>query len=116
MMSLLYIYSVLFFRWDTQAAKIKSGEIKFRDFEKILGNRYRNDYDAMETEMHTLGLSDKDIGKRIDQLRKYRQLETCVKGAKTILKFARDYDLQGDFSQIETIATVSKHFQHQPFV
>ncbi|XP_053396335.1 E3 ubiquitin-protein ligase rnf213-alpha-like isoform X2 [Mercenaria mercenaria] len=91
-------------RWDKKANQIKTGEIKFRDFEKVLGNRYKDDYERMAVEMKSLKLSDKDIRKRIDQLQKYRQLEACTKGAKTILEFARDYSLEGDFEQIRIIA------------
>jgi hypothetical protein len=61
----------------------------------------------MAIEMKTLKLTDKEVKKRIDQLQKYRQLEACTKGAKTILKFAKDYNLKGDFEQIRIIATVS---------
>ena len=57
--------------------------------------------------MKTLKLSDKEVKKRIDQLQKYRQLEACTKGAKTILTFARDYNITGDFEQIQIIASVS---------
>ncbi|XP_053396010.1 E3 ubiquitin-protein ligase rnf213-alpha-like [Mercenaria mercenaria] len=91
-------------RWDKIANKMQTGEIKFRDFEKVLGNRYREDFDRMIIEMKILGLPDNCIQKRVDQLQKYRQLETCVKGARTVLKFSKDYDLKGDFQQIRIIA------------
>lgn len=60
--------------------------------------------------MMTLQLHEKKITMRVGQLKKYRQLETCVKGAKTILKFAQEYNLKGDFEQIRIIATVSDLF------
>ncbi|XP_060561077.1 E3 ubiquitin-protein ligase RNF213-like, partial [Ruditapes philippinarum] len=90
--------------WDTVSNKLQSGEIKFRDIEKILGNRYQKDYDNMIVELKTFGLNVKCIHKRVDQLKKYRHLGDCVKGAKTILKFANDYNLKGDFKEIRIIA------------
>jgi hypothetical protein len=96
-----------FDRWDTVSNKLQSGEIKFRDIEKILGNRYQKDYDNMIVELKTFGLNVKCIHKRVDQLKKYRHLGDCVKGAKTILKFANDYNLKGDFKEIRIIANVS---------
>lgn len=78
----------------------------FRDFEKIIGNTYKEDYERMEVELKLLKLSNAKTKERIDQLKKYRQLEACTKGAKTILKFAKDYELQGDFEQIRIIANV----------
>jgi hypothetical protein len=62
----------------------------------------------MKAELRTMCITENVIRKRIDQLRKYRQLETCLKGAKTILEFAKECKLKGDFSQIRVIATVSK--------
>ncbi|XP_053396009.1 E3 ubiquitin-protein ligase rnf213-alpha-like [Mercenaria mercenaria] len=93
--------------WDEISKKVKTGEIQFRDFEKLLGQMYKDDYEQMREEMKYLKATDKEIKKRLDQLKKYRQLSTCVKGAKTILKFAAEYKLNGDFEQIKVIATHS---------
>ncbi|XP_060597648.1 E3 ubiquitin-protein ligase rnf213-alpha-like, partial [Ruditapes philippinarum] len=99
------VWNIVKNQWDTITNKIKSGNIKFQDFEKLVSQKYRDNYDQMKAELRTMSILDNIIDKRIDQLRKYRQLETCVKGAKTILKFAKEYNLKGDFSQIRVIAT-----------
>ena len=54
-----------------------------------------------------MGINEKIVARRIKQVQQYRQLETSVKGAKVILKFAELYHLSGDFQQIRNIATVS---------
>ena len=53
-----------------------------------------------------MGINEKIVTKRIQQLQQYRQLATSVKGAKVILQFAGLYHLGGDFQQIKNIATV----------
>lgn len=81
--------------------------MKFRNFEKLIGRMYRDDYEKMEDEIFSLKITKEDTTKRLDQLRKYRKLDTCVKGAQTILKFAEEYKLSGDFDQIRNMARVS---------
>jgi dethiobiotin synthetase len=91
--------------WEEISLRIQSGEIKFREFEERLGEMYGEDYGKMEAELKHMNV--RDIKLRLDQLKKYRQLSTCVEGAKTILEFAQEYNLNGDFDQMEVIATVS---------
>ncbi|XP_060586365.1 E3 ubiquitin-protein ligase rnf213-alpha-like [Ruditapes philippinarum] len=99
------VWSFVKNQWDTITNKIKSGNLKFQDFERIVGHKYREDYDQMKAELRTMGITENVISERIDQLRTFRQLETCVKVAKTILTFAKECKLNGDFSQIRVIAT-----------
>ncbi|XP_053391032.1 E3 ubiquitin-protein ligase rnf213-alpha-like, partial [Mercenaria mercenaria] len=105
------VWSVVKNRWDTIKNRIQSGDIKFKDFEKVVGQRYRDGYDQMKVELRTMNIPERCIRERIDQLMKYRQLEACVKGAKTILKFAQEYKLKGDFTQIRVIATHGENDQ-----
>ncbi|XP_053390335.1 E3 ubiquitin-protein ligase rnf213-alpha-like, partial [Mercenaria mercenaria] len=90
--------------WLQIAGLIVTGDINFKDFEKQIGKTFKDNYGQMEVELRTMRIPERKIKQRLDQLKKYRQLETCVKGAKTILKFAREYGLKGDFHQIEVIA------------
>ncbi|XP_053396346.1 E3 ubiquitin-protein ligase rnf213-alpha-like isoform X3 [Mercenaria mercenaria] len=100
------VWSVVKNRWDTIINRIYSGDIMFKDFEKVVGQRYRDSYDQMKVELRMMNIPERCIKERIDQLMNYRQLlEACVKGAKTILKFAQEYRLKGDFAQIRVIAT-----------
>ncbi|XP_053390338.1 E3 ubiquitin-protein ligase rnf213-alpha-like, partial [Mercenaria mercenaria] len=105
------VWSVVKNRWDTIKNRIQSGDIKFKDFEKVVGQRYRDGYDQMKVELRMMNIPERCIRERIDQLMKYRQLEACVKGAKTILKFAQEYKLKGDFTQIRVIATHGENDQ-----
>lgn len=86
--------------------RITSGEMTFIEFEKELGHIYREDYERMREELKTLGVVDKTARKRLDQLKKFRQLNICAKGAKVILKFAKEFGLTGNFQQIQIIASV----------
>ena len=97
----------MYCRWNDLTNRIKSGSVRFKEFEIFVGQRNRDNYDQMKKDLRTMNIPEKCIGQRIDQLMKYRQLETCVKGARAILKFAQEYKLKGDFSQIRVIARVS---------
>ena len=74
--------------------------------EHHVGTTYRDDYEAMKSELLAMEINRKIVDTRLKQLQQYRQLETSVRGAKDILKFARLYNLSGNFKQIEDIATV----------
>ena len=93
-------------RWTKISSNIASGEILFSDLEHHVGTTYREDYEAMKNELLAMGINEKIVDRRLKQLQQYRQLETSVRGAKVILKFARLYNLSGNFKQIEDIATV----------
>ena len=75
--------------------------------ERMIGRVYKEEYEQIRDELKNFKLGDKVINERIEQLKKYRQLEDSVKGAKVILKFAQDFQLTGDFDQIRVIASVS---------
>ena len=96
------------FRWRAIAKHIDSGDIVFTDLEHHVGVTYKDDYEAMKKELLMMEISAGRIDKRLRQLQQYRQLETSVKGAKVVLKFAVLYKLTGDFQQIKDIASVRK--------
>ena len=99
----------MLFRWATIAEKIASGDMVFSHLEHHVGKTFKDDYEAMKYELVVMGINEKIVARRIKQLQQYRQLETSVKGAKVILKFAKQYHLTGDFQQIRSIALVRKH-------
>lgn len=80
--------------------------MRFRDFETFVGCMCGTDYEKMTEEMISLRITKKDTTKRLDQLKKYRKLDFCVKGAQTIFEFAEEYKMSGDFDQIKIIAKV----------
>ena len=102
----IQVHWFLYFRWTTLSKDIASGDINFNDIEHYLGKTYKDQYDAMRNELLMMEINEKTVAMRIKQLQQYRQLETSVKGAKVILKFAGLYHLSGDFQQIRDIALV----------
>lgn len=90
-------------RWKEFGDSLASGEMLFRDLEKMLGSR---DYDVMLAEIKLLDIEDNTAEKIISQLKQFRHLITSVKGATEILKFKRQYGLTGDFKPVMLIAQV----------
>lgn len=99
--------------WTNTAHSIRNGDIKFQEMEELLG---QEDYEQMKSEMIALKLKMPVINIRVDQLRKYRHIGDCVSGAKVILKFATEYQLEGDFRQIRNLALVSFFFMFNVFI
>ncbi|KAH3728231.1 hypothetical protein DPMN_054183 [Dreissena polymorpha] len=60
----------------------------------------------LEPELKKLGISDTIAQTRITQLQEYRQLQSCVNGAKVLLKIQHQYNLTGDFEPVKEIAEV----------
>ena len=83
--------------------------------EKLLGQLYREDYQAMSVELTHMNIQPQKANERLKQLQQYRHLEMCVGGAKAILEFARKYGLKGDFEDIKTIASVSSFLCCKPY-
>jgi hypothetical protein len=87
--------------------KLKTGNLLFSEFEKFFKTA---DFDILREELIRLsrGGDTSWIDKRLDQLQKYRNLRSCSFGANAIMEVVKEYDLQGDFSQIiEIIELVS---------
>ena len=89
------------------SAKIRQGNIRFRDMEKIVGNAFGEEYVLLKEELNTIGLSEQQGNTRITQLKQFRQLTQCTNGAKVVLQFSKEYKLTGNFREIEEIANVS---------
>ena len=99
--------------WCALCEKLKTGNLLFSEFEKFFKTA---DFDILREELIRLsrGGDTSWIDKRLDQLQKYRNLRSCSFGANAIMEVVKEYDLQGDFSQIiEIIELVSckKHYQ-----
>ncbi|XP_053391301.1 E3 ubiquitin-protein ligase rnf213-beta-like [Mercenaria mercenaria] len=90
--------------FDLLAKNIEAGETTFNEFERLFGYKFRDDLLAMKKELRNIRITPEVINTRIDQLIKYKQLETCVFGAKSILEFVKQYNLTGNFQQIRAIA------------
>ena len=103
---LIWVIIIICCRWTKISRNIASGEILFSQLEHHVGMTYRDDYEAMKSELLAMEINEKIVDRCLKQLQQYRQLETSVRGAKDILKFARLYNLSGNFKQIEDIAMV----------
>ncbi|XP_052807608.1 E3 ubiquitin-protein ligase rnf213-alpha-like isoform X3 [Mya arenaria] len=93
-------------RWKEFCKQLDTGELEFAHAEKMFGILKNNDQELLR-EMQNL-ISKEKASKRIKQIKQNRQLSDCVEGAKIILKFQKQYRLQGDFQAIKNIATHSK--------
>lgn len=61
----------------------------------------------MATELQVMEVPEDIATTRIEQVKKYRQLETCRAGARKLLGFQRNFGLKGNFNDIQIIAEVS---------
>lgn len=70
-----------------------------------------NDYERMMAELQTMEIPKPVAETRIEQLKKYRDLETCRAGAVKLLILQKRFGLTGDFREIHIIADVSFYVQ-----
>lgn len=101
------LYNIFHHRLGEFLHSFETGELLFCEFECLLGQIFAEDYSGLAEELKTLDIVDKVIKVKIDQLKKYRRLETCRNGAIAFLKFKQAYQLTGDFRQLTYIAEVS---------
>ncbi|XP_062600315.1 E3 ubiquitin-protein ligase rnf213-alpha-like [Saccostrea cucullata] len=88
-------------KWKRLCNEMKSGNIKFKTFEK-----YFKGMNTEEVRTVLKMMSDKDVGwidQRINQYRDLKLMTQCSKAAILILKIVQEYDLKGDFSPIRSL-------------
>ncbi|WAR11571.1 R213A-like protein [Mya arenaria] len=90
-------------RFDEFVNDLKSGDIKMRTVERMIGKKYGDDFEGIQKEMERFELPQNIILVRLNQLQQNRRLELCVRGAEALLQLKKRYDLQGNFQPIETI-------------
>ncbi|XP_060562630.1 E3 ubiquitin-protein ligase RNF213-like [Ruditapes philippinarum] len=98
-------------RCNNFSKNVQAGDINFQTFANVIGDVYNDDEKGMYAELSKLGIDDECAMTRLKQLRQFRKLELCVHGARVILKFMEEYDLEGDFKSVEHIAHVSFKIQ-----
>ncbi|XP_053396356.1 E3 ubiquitin-protein ligase rnf213-alpha-like [Mercenaria mercenaria] len=102
--------------WDEFVHRVDVGDVLFQEFEKMIGSIYGDDVQGMFAELKRMNIVDDHANERIEQLKQYRKLESCVNGAKVIIAFARRYHLTGDFKPVSDIAAhYSQDFQMNSF-
>ena len=92
--------------WNDLCKRLKSGDLKFSEFEKYF-SRTAN-METLRVELERLsGDGDKQwVDVRLDQLRKYRSLRNCLFGAEVIMDVVKEYELKGNFTQIGNVLSL----------
>ncbi|XP_053396017.1 E3 ubiquitin-protein ligase rnf213-alpha-like [Mercenaria mercenaria] len=101
---ILKVWTPVYKRLEKVLREIESGKILFCQFEDLLGSNCEEDYEQIENELRILQIKQDIIETRVEQLKKYRYLETCKSGAESLLRLKSECNLEGDFEQIELIA------------
>ncbi|XP_053396011.1 E3 ubiquitin-protein ligase rnf213-alpha-like [Mercenaria mercenaria] len=98
------VWKPVYERLEKVLREIESGKILFCQFEELLGSNCGEDYEQIVNELRILQIKQDIIETRVEQLKKYRYLETCKSGAQSLLRLKSECNLEGDFEQIELIA------------
>ncbi|VDH93225.1 ubiquitin carboxyl-terminal hydrolase 34 [Mytilus galloprovincialis] len=85
--------------WDDLCTRLKNGDLKFSEFEKFFKT---TDMETLRNELMKLCQdgNTKWIDVRLDQLEKYRNLQSCLFGARAIMEVVKEFELTGNFNQI----------------
>ncbi|CAC5425101.1 RNF213 [Mytilus coruscus] len=85
--------------WDDLCTRLKNGDLKFSEFEKFFRT---TDVETLRNELMKLCQdgNTKWIDVRLDQLEKYRNLQSCLFGARAIMEVVKEFELTGNFNQI----------------
>ena len=87
-----------------------SGEIPFKEVDKLL-ELFDNKYEDLAGEIRIISSNNRRqdhrleniIRKRMEKIKKYHKLHTCIKAAGVMLKFKNAFGLQGDFQDVEVL-------------
>ncbi|OPL21619.1 hypothetical protein AM593_05982, partial [Mytilus galloprovincialis] len=85
--------------WDDLCTRLKNGDLRFSEFEKFFRT---TDVETLRNELMKLCQdgNTKWIDVRLDQLEKYRNLQSCLFGARAIMEVVKEFELTGNFNQI----------------
>ncbi|CAC5418279.1 RNF213 [Mytilus coruscus] len=85
--------------WEDLCTRLKNGDLKFSEFEKFFKT---TDMETLRNELMKLCQdgNTKWIDVRLDQLEKYRNLQSCLFGARAIMEVVKEFELTGNFNQI----------------
>ncbi|XP_053388233.1 E3 ubiquitin-protein ligase rnf213-alpha-like, partial [Mercenaria mercenaria] len=103
-------------RWDRFVNSVATGDILFQEFDEMVGNIYKDDEQGLFAELRKMSIPDRCARERIEQLKQYTKLESCVKGAKVIMEVQHKYALNGDFKPVENIVEhTNRNFKMKAF-
>lgn len=95
----------MYFSWEKLCNDFKSGDITFLDFENHFSEIEKTEiirelkFIADNFCMH----DNKWIEERLSQYQQYKVLKECVNVAKVIIEFARQFELHGNFQQVQEV-------------
>lgn len=97
------IVNNVFEAWEKLCFDLKSGDITFQEF----GNHFREmKKKVVNKELNLIADTSSDdqkqwIKQRLFQFDQYKLLRERVKGAKVITDFAKQFDLKGNFDEVQ---------------
>ncbi|XP_063404299.1 E3 ubiquitin-protein ligase rnf213-beta-like [Mytilus trossulus] len=85
--------------WNDLCTRLKNGDLKFSEFEKYFKT---TDMETLRNELMKLSQDGNPqwIDVRLDQVEKYRNLQSCLFGARAIMEVVKEFELTGNFNQI----------------
>lgn len=95
----------MYFSWEKLCNDFKSGDITFLDFENHFSEMEKTEiirelkFIADIFCMH----DNKWIEERLSQYQQYKVLKECVNVANVIIEFARQFELYGNFQQVQEV-------------
>lgn len=98
-----FIVNIVCECWDKLYHDLKSGDITFQEF----GNHFSEmKKKVVNKELNFIADMSSDgrkqwIEQRLFQFEQYKVLRECVNGAKVITEFANQFDLNGNFEQVQ---------------
>lgn len=89
--------------WEKLCLDLKSGDITFQEFGNHFSEMTKR---VVNKELNLIAdISGDDqkqwIKQRLFQFEQYKVLRECVNGAKVITEFAKQFDLNGNFEQVQ---------------
>lgn len=88
--------------WKALYQKLESGTIQFKEFEKLCGRANEEDIRELLIPFED-GIERPWINDRINQLSRFRSLDSCVNGANVISEIVEIYSMDGDFKTVNRI-------------
>lgn len=97
------IVNNVFEAWEKLCFDLKSGDITFQEFGNHFGEMKKK---VVNKELNLIADTSSDdqkqwIKQRLFQFDQYKLLRERVKGAKVITDFAKQFDLKGNFDEVQ---------------
>lgn len=89
--------------WENLCHDLKSGDITFQEFGNHFSDMKKKVVDKELNFIANMSSDGKEqwIEQRLYQFEQYKVLRECVNGAKVLTEFAEQFDLNGNFEQVQ---------------